>query len=229
MNKQKYHITDPLTHAQEQTGKPWSVLKSCTQWESFGVFETTSAFAELDGGYKRHCGPTAITNLLLTMEKKEPFRTRKRLRAARVFSRIAKLGKNRLYYINADLLRFYGGTFNIATKAYVKRAGTLYHRSDLTVKGPYPAWRKFLMPSLDKGNILYTELVLHPLYGNHHLLTYGYRLLQAEDGKQRLYLLCADGWNTQPKYLFERDLMLSKFYAVTSNAANNTAPQEHIT
>ena len=225
----KIPIDNPLTHAQEQTGKAWSVAKACDGWESFGTFETTGAFAELDGGYKRHCGPTAITNLLLTMEKKVPFRAGKRLHASRVFSRVAAFGKKKLYYINADLLRFYGGTFNIATKRYVKRACALYDRNDLTVKGPYPAWRNFLMASLDKGNILYTELVLHPLYGNHHLLTYGYRLLQAEDGKQRLYLLCADGWNTQPKYLFERDLMLSKFYAVTSNAANNTAPQEHIT
>ena len=214
MHKQKYPIDNPILHAQEQTGKTWTVVKACGCWEAYGAFETTGAFAALDGGYKRHCCPTAITNLLLTMEKREPLRAGKRLHASRVFSRVAGLGRKKLYYLNADLLRFYGGTLNLATKAYLKRAGALYGRNDFTVKGPYPAWRKFLTASLEKGNILYTELVLHPLYGNHHLLTYGYRLLRSEDGKERLYLLCADGWNTGPMYLSERDLILSRFYAI---------------
>ena len=212
--KQRLPITDPLTHAGRKTGKDWTVVQACTAWEAYGAFETTGAFDALDGGYKRHCGPTAITNLLLSLENRAPVTAGKRMAASRVFRRVARYGAKKHYYVNTSLFGIWGGTFNLATKAYIRQALAMYRRGREAVSGPRPALRPFLKRALDGGNLLYLELVLHPVYGNHHLLVYGYRLLKSADGHTRLYLLAADGWNGEPRYLFERDLLLSRFYAV---------------
>ena len=208
-------IADPVTHANNKTGTTWKVAERAAFWEAYGTYETTGAFGGTDVVYRRHCGPTAITNMLLTFENRAPVTAGKRMVPQRVFTRVASLGAKRHYYLNADLLGIYGGTLNVFTKSYVRRAFALYHRGEQEVRGPYPALRALMKRELDKGSLLYMELVLHPLYGNHHLLAYGYRLLRNEAGSTRLYLLCADGWNAQPRYLYAGELLLSRFYAVS--------------
>ena len=221
--KKKNPITDPFAHAQEQTGKSWTVADARTEWEAFGTFETTGNFGVLDDGYKQHCGPTAITNALLSFENRSPLTAGKRMAAQRVFRRVARLGARKHYYVNASLLGIWGGTFNLATAPYMKQAFGLYRRTGHTVKGPYPALRPLLTRALDRDNLLYVELILHPVYGNHHLLVYGYRLLESKDGHKRLYLLTADGWNNSARYLFEGDLLLSRFYAVSPDKLRSDA------
>jgi hypothetical protein len=64
-----------------------------------------------------------------------------------------------------------------------------YGIKGFSVSGPFPATTGRICRELDRGSILYMEVHRHPVYGNHHMLCYGYSV---RDG--RLMLRMADGW-----------------------------------
>lgn len=148
---------------------------------------TTGMFAKLDRSYRRHCGPTAVTNLLYTLSRLEGKPLSQN--PEEVFRWVARVGGKRLLYMNADLLKRFGGTSDLLAPVFI---GLCLRRCGLTnykVRGPYLATPNRIATELDKGAILYLEVHRHPVYGNHHMLCDGYRVV---DGK--LILRVADGW-----------------------------------
>lgn len=218
-NTAKEAVTDPLRDAAMRFGGVFSVCKSCTGWEGGGTFHTTGEFGALDGGYLRHCGPTAIVNVLCTLEAFQPQLTGRHLNAGRAFRRIARLGIKRHYYWNHDLLRFFGGTFNFLAPAYLRAALKIYGREDVRIRRARPALSFFLKQALEEGAILYLETFLHPRYGNHHLLAYGYRELVNDRGKKKLYLVVADGWDNAPRYLAADSIRTGRFLRICADRA----------
>ena len=71
----------------------------------------------------------------------------------------------------------------------IRRCLREYGLTGYKVSGPYPATTGRICKELDRGAILYMEVHRHPVYGNHHMLCYGYSV---RDG--RLMLRMADGW-----------------------------------
>ena len=62
-------IDDPVRHAESVYQKRFHVVQKAVPWESVSGVCVTSQFASLGKGYQRHCGPVAITNLILTLDK----------------------------------------------------------------------------------------------------------------------------------------------------------------
>ena len=159
-------------------------------WRGNEYCFTTGQFARLDKSYRRHCGPTAVTNLIFTLSKAEGRPVQET--PEQVFRRVAGIGGKRLIYMNADFLRRFGGTSDILAPLFISNCLREYGLRDYRVRGPFPANADRICTELDKGAILYMEVHHHPVYGNHHMLCYGYRVASG-----RLMLRTADGWITR--------------------------------
>ena len=167
-----------------------SKYRGASAWQKDAYSFTTGQFAKLDRKYRRHCGPTAITNLLYTLAQREGRPIEEKPEA--VFQRIARMGQRRLVYMNADILKRFGGTSDLFAPFLIAACLRAYGLHEYKVRGPYLATAKRICSELDRGAILYMELHRHPVYGGHHMLCYGYRI---ENGK--LMLRTADGWITR--------------------------------
>lgn len=161
--------------------------RSAAFWLGNEYCFTTGQFARLDRSYRRHCGPTAVTNLIFTLARAEGRPVMEK--PHQVFRKVAKLGGRRLLYMNADFMRMFGGTSDILAPFYISTCLRAYGLTGYRVRGPFPASAARICSELDSGGILYMEVHMHPVYGNHHMLCYGYRV---EEG--RLMLRTADGW-----------------------------------
>ncbi len=168
------------------------------------VFCTTGQFKNLDKGYVRHCGPTAITNLLLTLKNLEEGPevgdiTRETQEA--VFRNVAGYGRRHLLYINRKILKYWGGTSDIMAGIYIRkmldRSGfdtyRVFHRRLFTFMRAKRA--------LQRGSVLFIELRHHKKYGNHDVLCYG---AGKHNGENVLYI--ADGWSDQPVMMPVKDM-----------------------
>ncbi len=170
----------------------------CPRAESYC---TTGQFSDLGPkGYLRHCGPTALTNLIRTVRKMEqqPLTESEDT----TFSRLAALGSQCGFYMNADLFQRFGGTSDLLSGLYIRAALRMYH-THASVAGRHLLTERSVKKALDRGSILYVEFHNHPKYGNHHVICYsGMKLVYGK--KQRnagFYLKCADGWADRPRYL----------------------------
>ena len=210
-------IADPAAHARLRYGKNFRVVRTSGAWEKYETFRCTRDFEGMDGGYRRHCGPTAMVNLLETLENRDRSGDRSVRKAPQAaFRQIAAIGLKKHYYINADLLGgLFGGTFNPVLRTYLRASLARFHRAGVRVMRAKPAWRRFLADAADRGSLLYLVLVFHPLYGNHHVIGYGTTLLEAPDGTRKLYVRVADGWNAAPHYLAADDLRFCQFLEIT--------------
>lgn len=149
---------------------------------------TTGQFARLDRSYERNCGPTAVTNLIFTLAGREgrPIMEKPH----QVFQRVAGIGQRYLLYLNTDFMKMLGGTSDILAPLYIGVCLRAYGLTGYRVRGPFPASAARICSEIDKGGIVYMEVHMHPVYGSHHMLCYGYRI---KDG--RLMLRVADGWS----------------------------------
>ena len=156
-------------------------------WKGNEYSFTTGQFARLDIAYRKHCGPTAVTNLIYTLARKEGRPIPESPES--VFRKVARIGGRTLIYFNADFLKVFGGTSDILVPFMIRRCLKDYGLAKYSVRGPFPATERRICRELDRGAILYMEVHRHPVYGNHHMLCYGYSV---RDG--RLMLRIADGW-----------------------------------
>ena len=90
--------------------------------------------------------------------------------------------------MNADLLKVFGGRQIPCAVPLIGRLKA-YGITRLRCERTFPGDGRRICSELDRGAILYMEVHHHPVYGNHHMLCYGYRIA---DG--RLMLRIADGW-----------------------------------
>ena len=206
-------ISDPLRHAEKKHGVPFLKKRTVAPWEEWISRHTTGEFASLGKGYKRHCGPTAVTNMILSLNRRYHL-TRSPLAAKEIFLKVARLAQKRGIYWNTEFLNHFGGTSDLLTPLYLHSALRNYH-IPAKVSGPVVASRRGLLRDIEDGALIYLQLYLHPIYGSHHLLCYGYTVLRAlPTGKEEIFLVLADGWNPAPRYLPLSELYLFHYYAV---------------
>lgn len=65
-------IDDPVRHAESVHHKKFRAVQRVIPWEPFLNVCVTSQFSSLGKGYERHCGPVAITNLILALHNRFP-------------------------------------------------------------------------------------------------------------------------------------------------------------
>lgn len=208
-------------------------------WEPYESFGTTGQFAKIgDKTYLRHCGPTAVTNLIVTllrMEKAESNRRRNRNpkqnllqeEAAdcdkrtpdamnEIFQDVARTGQHMLIYYNTDLLHHFGGTSDYLVRPYLMRCIQKYGLH-ARVGRRFFLTEENVRKAVQRGSLLYVVLRHHPTYKNHHIICYSAQelLLQKDKRQVGFYLKCADGWSSQPAYLSVEQMKFgSGFYEI---------------
>ncbi len=201
---------------------------------------TTGQFAHLDHGFKNHCGPTAVTNMLLTLQKKKAVPALYGLSPEKLFSEVAALGRHILAYYNFSFWVF-GGTTMLLTDLYIRLALKKYGLKNVRVTphlfGTASSQQKALLTALDRGSLVYLQLLKHPKYGSHHLLVNGYEIVpapkevmtasagsglkegsSAEPSKEGeatdIRLILADGWSPVPKTLLLKKTKRISFWEI---------------
>lgn len=157
---------------------------------------TTGQFAN----YKRHCGPTAMTNLVLAF--------RPDLEATLVFNEIVAIGRRHLAYLTVKNI---GGTSDGLSGVYLRAVLNHYGLGDAVVKFAGVATERRLRRALQLGAVCYLQMHFHPKYHNHHVLVY------ASDWKG---LRTADGWQCRPVFLNERDVRGATFFTIMPGGFN---------
>lgn len=146
-------------------------------------------------GFKRHCGPTAMTNLVLSL--------RPDLAAEVVFREVVAIGRRHLAYLNVQNI---GGTSDGLSGIYLRAVLKRYDLDEATVHFAGIATEKRLRKALDAGAMCYLQMHFHPKYHNHHVLVYG---------SEWKGFRTADGWQRKAVYLNERDLRGATFFTIT--------------
>ncbi len=179
-------------------------------------YHTTGQFGSLDRVYRRHCGPTAMTNLVLTLRGR---RGETQLPApAELFRGIARLGRRRVFYFNVDLFGRWGGTSDLLSGAYLRAVLRRYGLGGARVHPRARLTEKRLGEALARGSVLYVQLRRHPRYGDHHLLCYGEQT-RVSEGKRETLLRLADGWADKPVYLPLKGLKRAHFIEIEPEKA----------
>lgn len=159
---------------------------------------TTRQFAKRDRDYVKHCGPTAITNLVLTLRPdlaEDP---------GRVFDAVVATGRRLGIYWNLKATKHIGGTSDALAGLYIRQA-LAHFGITARVRFAGPATAARVRAALAEGRIVYLAMHFHPKYHNHHLLLYGVG---------RYGLRAADGWQAKPVWLSDRDLRGAVFFTI---------------
>lgn len=164
-------------------------------------YRTTREFASRGTrGYVKHCGPTAVTNLVLTL------RPELACSAARVFDTVVDIGQRSLAYVNLRATKHFGGTSDVLAVVFIRRVLQHFDLGGCKVHFGGPATAQRVRKALAEGRIVYMETHFHPKYRNHHLLLYG------ADNKG---LRAADGWRSSPVWLSDSDLRGALYIVIT--------------
>lgn len=143
---------------------------------------TTSQFDTAGGRrYRRHCGPTAAVNIIMTLRRQQGCRE---LQPDRIFVRCARSPA----YFNMDFLHRFGGTSDLLA-GFMLRHCLQVCGCHARVSAPHLLTGRCLTRALQRGSLLYIMLHRHPKYGSHHLVCYGMRRANGH-----MNLQCADGW-----------------------------------
>ncbi len=218
-------ISDPIADAENKYHCPFLEQRRIDHWKRWMAHCTTGQFANLDQGYIRHCGPTAITNVILTWNRRyHILRSPKTEHAAPVsgtvyyypapqviFRQVSRIGTKRHFYYNTDVFRRFGGTYDLLLKKYLTACFTHYGcRFDM--KGKYPLEDDDFRRPLQEDRLLYLQLYRHPVYGDHHLICHGMVEIASADSKiHKNYLIVADGWSRKERYIDTDDLVMCHF------------------
>lgn len=191
-------ITDPIEHANQWYNGPYSYNNGQNHWEEDGQTIEFHETKEYDG-YRNHCGPTAITNMLIMYGNRFGVDSITSKTHTSIFTEIADIGTSNLYYINSETL---GGTVNARVNGYILDVFEAYDVSGITVDGRFGISYANIVTSLRNDRLLYLLLNGHDLYGDHHVICYAYtKLVSSTDSNYVIYLKVADGWANSPRYI----------------------------
>ena len=169
---------------------------------------TTGQFSRLGRGYIQHCGPTAITNITMTLTARETGQLPDDTEAEMRFKRIIRIGRRPVVYMNTDLFHLLGGTLDRSIPYYLKRSLKAFGMNDCRVSRISRLTLQQLQECINAECIIYLIMRRHPVYGNHHMVCYG--LERRGPGTQDLFLRVADGWSSSPKLLPASDLRYTR-------------------
>ena len=169
-------------------------------------FHSTAEFGR--GYYKNHCGPTAITNLIITARQKQ-LGTELSLEEAReIFEKVASMGRHRLIYN-----RRYGTTY-LLLWFYVRAAFRKFGNGTLRPAMQHTLSADNARRILSKGSYMLVELFGHPKYGWHQMVIYG------TDGNG--LFIAADGFSSSPVLLNDKEIGRGLFLEIASRKISSS-------
>ncbi len=210
-------IENPVSHAVSKYGGLFLQDDYLDKWGEQASYCTTGQFANLGKGYVKHCGPTAVTNVIISFLNREFDECRISQKPDReyfekVFLKVSEIGIQKKIYWNTDFLKMFGGTFDTFTSIFLKNCFKEYGLDSIKILRRRRATEKNFKKCLDNGSICYLQLRFDKPYGSHHVVCYGYSyVLCNETGKRYMYLKIADGWASRPRFMEASDMMLNMF------------------
>ena len=207
-------IDDPVSHADRWYKAPFHIVIHCDQWKQQSKYRSTSYFANVRVNYTLHCGPTAVTNLILATSQKYPNTWLGRFTEKDLFEIIASEGESMGLYHNGSWHHLFGGTSDFFAGAYMNRALQINGIRDVSIQAPVPVRTEGLRRWLDQGNLAYLMLHRHECYRNHHVICNGYMQLQNQSGEKITYFQIMDGWSARPRYVDENSLKGDFFWKI---------------
>ena len=174
---------------------------------------TTGSFSKLGKGFDKHCGPTAVTNLILTLQEEredlsQGIRSMRALQE-RVFLQVARFGMKSRIYWNTNFLGVFGGTSDFLAPILILTGMREFGLKGYVLRGPFVLTEKRMLRELEKGAVLYLMLHRNSQYESHHLLCYG-----AEERDGITVFRLADGWVGKARYLSAKELRYGLFYSI---------------
>ena len=165
-------------------------------------FRSTAEFAR--NKYRNHCGPTAITNLLITLAQARDGRLVDSEEAVEIFDRVASFGRRLLVYN----IRF--GTTDLLLGLFARLVFFRLSKGSIRVGFRHFLNKKSLNRTIGRGNFALLELFGHPLYGWHQMLIYG----MDESGD---YIAC-DGIADHPVHIPPADIGRGLFLEIKTRS-----------
>lgn len=213
-------IENPVSHASGKYNKLFVQDDYLDLWGEDASYCTTGQFAGLGRGFVKHCGPTAVTNVLITFMNRAFAEGRSAEKPdngmkSDIFLKVSEIGSRKGIYWNTDFMKMFGGTFDTFTKVLLRSGLREFGLSDIQAMRRRRATEKNFKKCLEAGCICYLQLRFDKPYGSHHVVCYGYSYVKCEEsGKRYMYLKIADGWSTTPRYMEASDMMLNMFIPV---------------
>ncbi len=171
-------------------------------WYHNEAYFTTGQFEREEHGFRKHCGPTAITNITLTIYAQRTGTYPEKGQASDRFRQVVRIGRRRAIYMNTDLFHLLGGTLDLGVPFYLRRCLKTFVRKGWRVSRIRRLSAEALKQQFSSGAMVYLIMRRHPVYGNHHLVCYGC--------EPSMRFRTADGWHAGPVYLTEKDLRYAK-------------------
>ena len=199
-------IDDPYVHANKYYTGPFEYHDHVNKWENYVEFNTMDEFENVGNGYVNHCGPTAITNMIIMYGNRYNNRSITSKLPTTIFANVANIGTVNMYYANADFEVIdgvvIGGTADSLADNYLVTCFEDYG-VNITVSNKKKAISyNNVKTSLSNNALLYVMLNGNARYGNHHVASYAYTRMQStKTGAYKTYLKIVDGWASHGRYL----------------------------
>ena len=208
-------IDNPVRHAGGKTGYECKLLSADHPWQPLMAYHTTGEFSGIGHGFHKHCGPTAITNVLCTIARCGGPEKLLQTPPAEIFRRVAEIGQHRATYWNIKDSVPLGGTSYALLWGYVHTCLCRFEVRDVAVSARLLASSRAVAREIRRGSLLILSLYHHRCYGSHIVVAYGtVEVTVAGRAAPRLYLEVADGWSGRPRYIAAEDLRQCGYVAV---------------
>ena len=198
-------VSDPFQHASTWYGGTYTCNDYQNKWEDYIECTLISSYS----GYAEHCGPTAITNMLIMYGNRYNKSTITSKTSNQIFSTVATIGTSNSYYTNSST----GGTTNSTANAYIRDSFNNYSVTS-TVNGQYNMNYTNIEISLRNNRLAYLMTTNHSYYLNHHIVCYAYTRLVNNSGTYATYIKVIDGWASSPRYIDISSLSSNKYWEV---------------
>ena len=188
------YITSVTQYAYNVFGGTWTCTDWSNKWENYAHFALMSSFY----GYKKHCGPTAITNAIQMYRKKHNISTGYDLT---VFKNVIKVNddNNKKYYGGP-----YHGTWNSTAGEFIKKSFAECG-IDVDIYGQYDCTVENMKNATTSNRLMYIMLLNHINYGDHHVIGYAWTEMTCkEDPYDPFYFIkISDGHRSSGTYLHQ--------------------------
>ena len=184
-------IDNPVRHAGGKTGYECKLLSADHPWQPLMAYHTTGEFSGIGHGFHKHCGPTAITNVLCTIARCGGPEKLLQTPPAEIFRRVAEIGQHRATYWNIKDSVPLGGTSYALLWGYVHTCLCRFEVRDVAVSARLLASSRAVAREIRRGSLLILSLYHHRCSGRP-------RYIAAEDLRQCGYVAVRRSGRHQP-------------------------------
>lgn len=202
-------ITDPFVWAERYYGGQFSAVEWKNAFQNHCKFCTTTDFDVVKGmHFYNHCGPTAITNLILIVGNYRNYSPVKYEAPSNIFFEVARYGISSGYFLNSD--DSFGMTYKDTLNKYIDGAFDLF---DISVSVSSMSVTYANVKSAINGyRPFYLSVTNNSIYGNHGMAGYAYTVLENQYDDRISFVKVADGWGGSdgrylPIYTLSGDVM----------------------